>query len=304
LHGQAVSGGIAIGRAHLVSHATLEVAPLPAASSATSPRAGAPSTRRWPPPAQLDVLRSEASVPGRTGRVAAFVDLHSMILADPTARRGVRELIRERRCNAEWALVQQMELVVEQFDEIEDAYLRERKQDIVQVVERVLKALQGKARKIRRRKANAARMTIVVATTCRRPTPSSSRTCASAASSPTSAAPPRIPPSSRAAWRFRRWSACTTRAADPGRRPADRRWHARRADRRSRRAHAARSTACARRELELERSKLKRLIGAVAARSTARSRSCTPTSSCRRTSIRPARSAPTASACSAPNSCS
>ncbi len=54
-----------------------------------------------------------------------------------------REIIRERRCNAEWALVQQMETLVEQFEAMEDAYLRERKADIQQVVERVLKALMG-----------------------------------------------------------------------------------------------------------------------------------------------------------------
>jgi phosphotransferase system enzyme I (PtsI) len=45
--------------------------------------------------------------------------------------------------NAEWALVQQMEKLVAQFEEIEDPYLRERRQDIEQVVERVLKALAG-----------------------------------------------------------------------------------------------------------------------------------------------------------------
>jgi phosphotransferase system enzyme I (PtsI) len=59
-----------------------------------------------------------------------------------------KALIRERRCNAEWALVQQMELLVAQFNEIDDSYLRERKHDIVQVVERVLRALLGKPRKL------------------------------------------------------------------------------------------------------------------------------------------------------------
>src|ERR1039458_5002390 len=62
-----------------------------------------------------------------------------------------RDLIRERRCNAEWALVQQMEHLVEQFEEIEDSYLRERKHDVVQVVERVLKALMGRPRKLSKR---------------------------------------------------------------------------------------------------------------------------------------------------------
>ena len=101
--------------------------------------------------AELESLKSEASAPGTPSEVAAFVDIHAMILADPMLTEQPRELIRERRCNAEWALVQQMEQLVEQFDEIEDAYLRERKHDVVQVVERVLKALMGKARKVAKR---------------------------------------------------------------------------------------------------------------------------------------------------------
>jgi len=151
LHGLAVSSGIAIGRAHLVSHATLEVAHYKVkdrdvAAEIARFDAAVASVRT-----ELDQLRSEASVPGTPSEVAAFVDIHAMILADPTLSEQPRELIRERRCNAEWALVQQMEHLVEQFDEIEDAYLRERKHDVVQVVERMLKALMGKARRLSRR---------------------------------------------------------------------------------------------------------------------------------------------------------
>ncbi|MCX7164475.1 MAG: phosphoenolpyruvate--protein phosphotransferase [Betaproteobacteria bacterium] len=162
LHGQAVSGGIAIGRAHLVSHAMLEVAQYQlrerdvAGEVARFDKAVATAS------AELDALRSEASVPGAPAELSAFVDLHAMILADPALTDGVRELIRERRCNVEWAMVQQMQLVVDQFDEFEDAYLRERKQDIVQVVERVLRVLQGKARKLVRRKAHTADDDLIV----------------------------------------------------------------------------------------------------------------------------------------------
>ena len=112
--------------------------------------------------AELDALRSEASVPGAPAELSAFVDLHAMILADPALTDVVRDLIRERRCNAEWAMVQQMQQVVDQFDEFEDAYLRERKQDIVQVVERVLRVLQGKTRKLARRKAGTADDDLIV----------------------------------------------------------------------------------------------------------------------------------------------
>jgi phosphotransferase system enzyme I (PtsI) len=55
-----------------------------------------------------------------------------------------------------------MQQAVDQFDEFEDAYLRERKQDIVQVVERVLKVLQGKARKLSRRTTVAADVELIV----------------------------------------------------------------------------------------------------------------------------------------------
>ena len=151
LHGLAVSSGIAIGRAHLVSHATLEVAHYKVRDKEIATEVERFDAAVAAVRAELESLKSEASAPGTPSEVAAFVDIHAMILADPMLTEQPRELIRERRCNAEWALVQQMEQLVEQFDEIEDAYLRERKQDIVQVVERVLKALMGKARKVAKR---------------------------------------------------------------------------------------------------------------------------------------------------------
>jgi phosphotransferase system enzyme I (PtsI) len=162
LHGQAVSGGIAIGRAHLVSHAMLEVAQYQLRERDVVGELirfdKAVATAR----AELDSLRSDASVPGAPAELSAFVDLHAMILADPALTEAARDLIRERRCNAEWAMVQQMQQVVDQFDEFEDAYLRERKQDIVQVVERVLKILLGKPRKLGRRKASVAEDDLIV----------------------------------------------------------------------------------------------------------------------------------------------
>jgi phosphotransferase system enzyme I (PtsI) len=53
------------------------------------------------------------------------------------------EIIRKESCNAEWAIKLQMDDIVEQFEAIEDEYLRERKYDVVQVVERVIKVLLG-----------------------------------------------------------------------------------------------------------------------------------------------------------------
>jgi phosphotransferase system enzyme I (PtsI) len=148
LHGLAVSQGIAIGRAHLISHATLEVAHY-AIRERDVPREiarfdEALQTVR----SELGVLNTEASAPGTPSELSALVGVHAMFLDDPLIAEVPRELIRDRLCNAEWALVQQMELLVSQFEEIDDSYLRERKHDIVQVVERVLRALLGKPRRL------------------------------------------------------------------------------------------------------------------------------------------------------------
>ena len=142
LHGVAVSAGITIGHAHLVSSARLEAAHYEIAEAAVPAeifRFDAAIAR-----ARQELSAIESQLAGDApAEFGAFVNLHRMILADSSLSHAPRELIRERRMNAEWALVQQMEKLVAQFEEIEDPYLRERRQDIEQVVERVLKALSG-----------------------------------------------------------------------------------------------------------------------------------------------------------------
>ena len=71
----------------------------------------------------------------------AFLDLQAIVLHDPMLIETTRDRILAEQCNAEWALVQQYEQVAEQFDAIEDAYLRERRADVRQIVERILKAM-------------------------------------------------------------------------------------------------------------------------------------------------------------------
>ena len=66
-----------------------------------------------------------------------------MILNDSTLSKVPRQLIEAQQCNAEWALTQQLENLLDQFEHIEDAYLRARQNDVQQVVERVLKVLLG-----------------------------------------------------------------------------------------------------------------------------------------------------------------
>ncbi len=152
LHGLPVSPGIAIGHASLISHATLEVAQYQVKERDIEAELVRFDAALAAVRAELGALRVEAGASlGAPAELSAFVDVHAMILTDPLLAEVPRQLIRERRCNAEWALVQQLEQITAQFDEIEDAYLRERKHDIVQVVERVLKVLLGHRRKAARR---------------------------------------------------------------------------------------------------------------------------------------------------------
>ena len=146
LHGLGVSGGIAIGQAQLLSHATLEVAHLTLPARQVEKEVLRFETAVERVRTELDELRNEMAE--SAAEMRAFIDVHALILQDPELVDVPKTLIRERGCNAEWALVQQMDYLVKQFDAIDDPYLRERKADVVQVVERVIKELMGRAGKI------------------------------------------------------------------------------------------------------------------------------------------------------------
>jgi phosphoenolpyruvate-protein phosphotransferase (PTS system enzyme I) len=140
LHGIPVTNGIAIGRALRIAPSAMDVNHyLISEGSEQSEQKrllGAFQVVRQ----ELKTLR--AGLPeAAPEEMAAFLDVHGMILADPTLTERPLELIQKKRYNAEWALATQLENVLEQFAEIEDAYLRERAADIRQVVERVMKVL-------------------------------------------------------------------------------------------------------------------------------------------------------------------
>ncbi len=146
LHGLGVSGGIAIGKAQLLSHATLEVSHLTLPTRQLEKEVARFEKAVDQVRAELDELRDDMAE--SAAEMRAFIDVHALILQDPELVDVPKALIRERGCNAEWALVQQMDALVEQFDAFDDPYLRERKADVVQVVERVIKELMGRAGKI------------------------------------------------------------------------------------------------------------------------------------------------------------
>ena len=142
LHGIPVSGGIAIGHAHLISHAKLE-----AAHYFVPPHQIPEEVMRFDDAigsvrAELERLR--ANVPATApAEFVGFIDVHLMILNDAMLSVEPKRIIETEQCNAEWALVVQMDALLAQFEQIEDTYLRERRTDVIQVVERVMKALLG-----------------------------------------------------------------------------------------------------------------------------------------------------------------
>ena len=142
LHGVAVGAGVAIGRAHLVvrgmddvPHRELSLEELP--EEIARYEQAIKTTRR-----QLEQLRADIpeNAPSELG---AFISLHLMLLGDVSLSREPIDIIKDKCINAEWALKLQTDKLSEQFDSIEDNYLRARKQDMLQVVERIFKNLIG-----------------------------------------------------------------------------------------------------------------------------------------------------------------
>ncbi len=140
LHGIGVSSGIAIGRAHLVTHAQLEVPHLEITEADVAQEQARFESAIGRVRGELSQLASHIphNAPAEFG---AFLNVHLMILGDEMIAAAPKAMIAAQLCNAEWALKQQMEALLEQFDRIDDPYLRERKTDVRQVVERVLAAL-------------------------------------------------------------------------------------------------------------------------------------------------------------------
>ena len=149
LHGIGVSGGIAIGRAQLISHATLEVAHYSITPEQVSGEIERLTQALHAVQKELETLHGAMTSGDAPAEFGAFLDVHWMILTDPTLHEVPKRTIAEQLCNAEWALTQQLGVLIEQFDMIEDPYLRERKADVVHVVERLLKVLMGKPGPVR-----------------------------------------------------------------------------------------------------------------------------------------------------------
>ena len=142
IHGVGVSSGVAIGQAHLVSNALLEVVHYQLPPHLIDDEINRFSNAIETVKADLEQINKSLRK-NAPAELSAFIGTHLMMLADKSLSEIPKDIIRNELCNAEWAIKLQMDDIVEQFEQIEDEYLRERKQDVIQVVERIIKVLLG-----------------------------------------------------------------------------------------------------------------------------------------------------------------
>ena len=148
IHGLAVARGIAIGRAVLVASSRVDVAHYFIETAQVETEID--RVRIGRDKVVDEIHRLQASIVHMGPKEApheltALLDVHLMLLNDQELAGGVKHWITDRLYNAEWALTTQLEVIARQFDEMEDEYLRERKADLEQITEKVLRAMKGVA---------------------------------------------------------------------------------------------------------------------------------------------------------------
>jgi phosphotransferase system enzyme I (PtsI) len=142
LHGVGVSKGIAIGKAHVIDHIPLEIPEYCIPKEHLGDEINRFETALETAREQLRHIRG--NIPSNTTTdVAAFIDTHLLMLDDSFITKAPVQLIRERQCNAEFALKIQCDNLIQLFDEMDDPYLSARRNDVEQVVVRVQRVLRG-----------------------------------------------------------------------------------------------------------------------------------------------------------------
>ncbi|MGD8619671.1 MAG: phosphoenolpyruvate--protein phosphotransferase, partial [Gammaproteobacteria bacterium] len=138
--GNGISRGIAIGPAHRLEGSQIEVSETPISGDMIEHEVS--RFRRAIRKARQQLTSIRNSIPATTrADVTDFIDTHLLMLEDSMLTVAPVELIRERQCNAEWALKAQRDAVAAVFDEMDDAYLRTRMDDVDHVITRIQRIL-------------------------------------------------------------------------------------------------------------------------------------------------------------------
>lgn len=140
LQGVGVSRGIAVGKVHILHRDKLDIAEYPIPVGEIDQEVRRFEEALAAARQQLRAVRDH--IPWKTpGDIAAFIDTHLLMLDDAVLSREPARLIRDMHCNAEWALKLQYDALVSVFDQMDDAYLRTRKDDVFHVVNRIQRIL-------------------------------------------------------------------------------------------------------------------------------------------------------------------
>ena len=143
LNGIGVSSGIAIGNAYVYVRATTEA--IEYNVPAKYHKKELERLRQAVSEASDQLHEIKTKIAADTPEdILVFIDSHLLMLEDPAFDEGAAAIIKEFSCNAEWALQVQCDRLVQVFDEMEDPYLRTRKDDVIHVVQRILHCLAEK----------------------------------------------------------------------------------------------------------------------------------------------------------------
>ena len=140
LQGVSVSRGIAIGHVHIILHDQLDIREYQIYSTRLDEEIQRFNDAIADARQQLRAIRDH--IPDSTSvDIAAFIDTHLLMLEDNALTEEPKRIIRERLCNAEWALKLQRDALVNVFEEMADAYLSTRQDDVNHVVNRIMRVL-------------------------------------------------------------------------------------------------------------------------------------------------------------------
>ena len=143
LNGIGVSRGIAIGNAYVYVRATTEATEYNVPAKYHDKETDRLQQATQDASAQLHEIKNKIAAETPED-ILVFIDSHLLMLEDPAFDEGAAAIIREFSCNAEWALQVQCDRLVQVFDEMEDSYLRTRKDDVIHVVQRIQHCLAEK----------------------------------------------------------------------------------------------------------------------------------------------------------------
>jgi phosphotransferase system enzyme I (PtsI) len=142
--GLAVATGpcIAVGPAHVLQRGSLSVVPKRITSEEVMTEVA--RLEQALDAAQQALRAVRRQIPSATPlNVAEFIDSHLLMLEDAALVEPARTLIREQLLSAEWALQQHRDALIQVFEDMEDPFLRSRRDDVDQVVRHVLDFLLG-----------------------------------------------------------------------------------------------------------------------------------------------------------------